>query len=151
LFFSRKGIFENVYEKLYQQYIRNKRFTKLKYQSIDSSFIMNKNGKQRLGRNKFFKNKNCYKLSFIVDTYGFPLSIHINSGNINDSKLGLINLNRLFLCTKKIDIYKKPYLLADKMYDTKEFRNKCKIQTINNKVQSINYEDDTTICSINKL
>lgn len=126
LFFAEKEIFKNVYEQLYKKYLKKKKYTKLKYQSIDTSFIMNKNGKQKLGRNKYFKNKRCYKLSFIVDSLGMPNSIHIDAGNINDAKIGLINFNKLFTCIKQIDIYKKAYMFADKMYDSKEFRKKCK-------------------------
>ncbi len=87
---------------------------------------MNKNGKQKLGRNKYYKNKNAYKLSLIVDSFGLPVSIFIDSGNINDSKLGFINFNKLFMCVKQNNTYVKFYLLADKMYDAKEFRNECK-------------------------
>ena len=32
--------------------------------------------------------ENCYKISLIVDSYGIPNSIYVDSGNINDAKMG---------------------------------------------------------------
>ena len=81
MFFSREHIFEKVYEDLYNEYIKINGYSKLKYQSIDTTFIMNKTGKQRLGRNRFFKNKNAYKISIISDMNSLPVSIIIDSGN----------------------------------------------------------------------
>jgi hypothetical protein len=57
-----------------------------KYLMTDISFIYNLNGKERIGRNKFYKNKKCTKLSLIIDNNNVPLSIIIKAGNINDSK-----------------------------------------------------------------
>ena len=73
---------------------------------------MNKNGKQRIGRNKFFKNKNAFKVSLIVDELKMPFSVHIDKGNINDAKLGLINLSKLYKCVKMFNFKNKPYILG---------------------------------------
>ena len=124
LFFSKEKIFEKVYEQLYCQYLDNNSFSKLKYQSIDTSFVMNKNGKQKLGRNRFFKNKNAYKISFIVDTNKLPVSIDIDRANKDDAKIGLQNLDKIFTILKKMNNI-KPYILGDKIYDTTEFRTEC--------------------------
>ena len=126
LFFAKNRIFETVYKQLFIKYISKKSYTKLKYQHIDTSFIINKNGKQLLGRNKLFKNKKCYKLSFIVDSNGIPLSIGINRGNEHDVKIGYSNLNNIFEIVKNINPSINPYILGDKIYDTIEFRELCR-------------------------
>lgn len=82
---------------------------------VDSTFIQNKSGKQFIGRNKFFKNKNCNKISLITDSVGVPLSIFIGSGNTHDIPLLKNHFNDLFIISKKHSIT----LLADKGYISK--------------------------------
>ena len=125
LFFSKNRIFEKVYELRHNVYLDSKTATKFKYQSLDTSYIMNKNGKEDIGRNKHFKNKNCFKLSTIVDSNGVPLSVSINPGNNNDAKIGEIDIDNIGYQVKEINEFCRPYMLADKMYDTKNFREKC--------------------------
>ena len=65
---------------------------------------MNKYGKNKIARNKWFKNKNCNmqclhsarkkvfflcKISIITDVNGIPLSVLINKGTVHD--LSFIN------------------------------------------------------------
>lgn len=126
IFFTRNNIFKDIYDSLFNEYIKNKAHTKLKYQYTDTSFIINKNGKQKLGRNKFCKNKKCYKLSLIVDINGIPNSSLIRSGNKNDAKIAINNILLHKNSMKRANSKIKPYMLADKMYDTKEFRDICK-------------------------
>jgi len=89
LFFAKNRIFENVYERLHKEYSKTNTSSKFKYQSTDTSYIMNLNGKENIGRNKHNKNKNCYKVSIIVDSNGIPHSTSIVAGNHNDAKIGL--------------------------------------------------------------
>ena len=49
----------------------------LAQQPLAPSGVINENGKQRLGRNKFCKGKKCYKLSFITDTFGILFSLNL--------------------------------------------------------------------------
>ena len=125
LFFAKHKIFENVYKILHDWYSKDKTYSKFKYQHIDTSYVMNKNGKEKLGRNKHFKNKNCYKLSSIVDDNRIANSTVIKPGNKNDTKIGLVNIDKIDENMKIINSKCKPYILADKMYDTNEFREKC--------------------------
>jgi len=125
LFFAKNQIFENVYNNIFDIYARKKVFTKFKYQSTDTSFILNKNGKQKISRNKYNKNKKCYKLSFITDSNGIPNSVVVEKGNKNDAKIGISNMANINDKVKQINNKIKSYMLADKIYDTKEFRNKC--------------------------
>lgn len=147
LFFSRNNIFEKVYKTLYSKYIKIKNASKLKYLSIDTSFIMNKCGRTKLGRNKFYKNKNCYKLSIIIDAFKNPISASVEAGNLNDAKIGINNISNLIYDISKL---KKAYILADKIYDTNEFRHKCKN---NNLIPIIDYNKRNTkdVQKINKL
>lgn len=125
IFFANKKIFENVYEQMHEKYFKYNIPSKLKIQSIDTSYIMNFNGKEELGRNKHFKNKNCYKVSMIIDSNGIPHSTVVVSGNKNDAKIGEINIDVLNDRIIELNTKCKPYMLADKMYDTNDFRQKC--------------------------
>lgn len=120
LFFSKERIFERIYSDLLSKYLKNNKYSKLKYQSIDSSFILNKNGKQKLGRSVLMKNKNCYKLSIIADTNGIPNSIILDSGNKSDINLAKENLNSIKSNTNNKSL--KPYLLGDKGYDSSKLK-----------------------------
>ena len=89
LFFAKNNIFQNVYEILHKEYSENKTFSKFKQQHTDTSYVLNKNGKEKLGRNKHFKNKNCYKISTIVDNNRIPNSTTVEPGNKNDAKIAM--------------------------------------------------------------
>ena len=123
LFLSENSIFEKIYNIILDKYIGTYTFSKLKYQSIDTTFIQNKNGKEDMGRNTLIKNKNSYKVSIISDTNRIPLIISINSGNIHDSKIAMIDMKKY----KYSEINKsiKPYILGDKGYDSRQLRDIC--------------------------
>lgn len=55
LFFSKNNIFQKVYNIILNRYI-NKHKKYMKLLSIDTSFILNKNGKNKLNRTKIAKN-----------------------------------------------------------------------------------------------
>jgi len=84
-------------------------------QIVDSTFIMNKFGKNHVARNKFFKNKNCNKVSFITDINGIPLSVLIKNGNIHDLTFVNDHIDDLFVINKKSE-NTNIKLLADKGY-----------------------------------
>ena len=94
-----------------------------------------------MGRNKHFKNKNCYKVSTISDQNRIPSLTIVEPGNKNDAKIGLTNIDRINENVKNINFKCKPYMLADKMYDTNEFREKC---TSNNFKPIIDYNKRNT-------
>ncbi len=87
-------------------------------QIIDSTFIQNKFGKQHIGRNTFFKSKNCNKISLITDIYGIPLSIYVGLGNLHDITLAEHHITDLCFIQRK---YHKNILLGDKGYISKNF------------------------------
>ena len=125
LFFAHHKIFENVYQEMHNKYKEQQPMVIFKNKAIDTSFIINKNGKENVGRNAYFKNKNCLKLSYIVDINGIPESVVIVPGNMADSKIGELNINAIDDKIKDINIKLNPYLMGDKGYDTKNFREKC--------------------------
>lgn len=86
------------------------------------TFIQNKLGKNHIARNKFFKNKNCNKISLVTDIDGIPLSVLINSGNVHDLSFIDAHVNDLFILNKKYN--NNVVLLADKAYESKQVRNK---------------------------
>jgi transposase len=109
---------------------------------IDSSFIQNKWGKNYLARNKFFKNKKCNKISLMTDTNGIPISVLINSGNVHDLSFLNEHINDLFI-TYKFN-KNKTILLADKSYESKNFRHllntyKCQLMIPKKQNMKITY------------
>jgi transposase len=89
---------------------------------IDSTFIQNKFGKQHIGRNKFFKSKNCNKISLISDSNGVPISFHIGLGNVHDINLVDYHFDDLVFLQRN----KHCHLLADKGYVSKCLQNNLK-------------------------
>jgi hypothetical protein len=61
--FVKFDIFKNIYLSLQSKYLTKNNPL---IQIIDSTFIMNKFGKNYIARNIFFKNKNCNKISIIT-------------------------------------------------------------------------------------
>jgi transposase len=109
---SSNGIFRKLFMCLRKGYINNH---PIDIQLIDSTFVMNKFGKNHITRNKFFKNKNCNKVSFITDVCGIPLSVLIKPGSVHDITFVNEHLDDLSVCNKKCHS-EKIHLLADKGY-----------------------------------
>lgn len=133
LFLSKNNIFRDCYLSLLEKYFNKNKSGKLKYQYIDTSFIINQNGlSKNIARNKYYKNKKGYKISAITDNNGIPISILVKNGAVNDAKFIDEHFNNLFIVTntdrlKKHNKYKQ-YMMADKGYDSKEFRQKCTLK-----------------------
>lgn len=123
--FKNNNIFGLFYNFLLYEYFNSSKAEKLKYQSIDSSFIYNKCGlSDQVARNKYAKNKNCLKISVIIDDNKVPISIIVDKGNKHDSVLFEDNINNFLydpntLKYKKCHRYKQ-YFLADSGYDSKK-------------------------------
>ena len=92
---------------------------KLKYLSVDTSFIKNYYA-SNVAFNGYCKKKRLSKLSLIVDSNGIPLSALLVKGNKHDLKIMNVNLNNLFISiepslTQSNNKHKR-YLLADAIY-----------------------------------
>ena len=124
-FFTINKIFENVYYEMHDEYKKQQKKAIFRYKAIDTSFIINKNGKESIGRNTYFKNKNCLKLSYTVDMNKIPETVIIVPGNMADCKIGELNIDAIDDKIKDINAELKPYLMADKAYDSANFRQKC--------------------------
>lgn len=122
LFISHNHIFENIYRIYYNRYEKEHPHKKYKYLSVDTTFVMNKNGKEIYGRNKQYKWKNGLKISIISDTNKIPIDILVDGGNVSDLTLLYKHFERI-----KLEKYSfvKPYLLADKIYDSKKSHDLC--------------------------
>jgi transposase len=130
---SKLGIFKIIYLSILKKYFKNNKSGKLKYLSIDTSFVKNEYGPiNSVGFNGHYKKKRLSKLSLIVDVNGVTLSALLKSGNKSDQKLLFDNFNDLFI---KIDYNgnnnkHKRYLLADSIYYTKDIIDKIKSKNI---------------------
>lgn len=108
----------NIFKKTYQRIINNnKLFEKTKILLTDTSFINNEIGTEKLGRNKFNKNKKSYKVSFLSDENAIPLDILIEPGNVSDIVILKKHIQRV-----KPKLNKK-ILLADAGYCSNNIRN----------------------------
>ena len=130
LFLSKNNILKSCYVELLEKYMMTKKADKLKYQLIDSSFIPNQYASNEcITRNKYYKNKKGYKISNITDKNGIPISVIIGKGSSNDSIFIEEHFQNM-LITTNTDEYKNShrymqYILADKGYDTLNFRKIC--------------------------
>lgn len=126
--FVKLGIYDALHQKCLEKYIRRNKTKKIKYQSIDSTFIKNEYGVEKQGRNKLYKNKKGVKISAIVDTDGVPLGASINPSNQHDSQLidETLDSVKVKLNTKKYKNHNryKQYFLADAGYCSIGIRNR---------------------------
>ena len=126
--FSKANVFKKVYLQLLDSYFKQNRSGKLKYLSVDTSFLKNYNA-SNVAFNGYCRKKRLSKLSLIVDSNGVPISALIAAGNHSDQKLFYNNWNDLYVEINGSKNNKhKRYLLADAIYDTESIRD-----TINNK------------------
>lgn len=84
--FSKANVFKNVYLQLLDKYFKQNKSNKLKYLSVDTSFVRNQCS-NHVAFNGYYKKKRLSKLSMIVDSNGVPISALITEGNHNDQKL----------------------------------------------------------------
>lgn len=125
-FFYKNHIFKHIYILLLNKYFKNNKTSKLKNQYIDTCFIKNINGIDKIGRNKYYKNKNVSKLSIISDINGIPISILLKKGNKHDSQFIKEHIDKMLIITntkkyKNHNRYKQNFM-GDKGYDSKEKR-----------------------------
>ena len=114
-------IFSELYIDLLKKYLqRNK--TSLKITSIDTTFVYNKYGTDKLERNAYAKNKKCYKLLVLIDSKKRPIYFKYFTGNVNDTKTLATSLEEIFkIIDKKCKIF-----LAGSGFCSNEIREKFK-------------------------
>ena len=106
-------IFKSTYIDTLKIYLKKGANKKLQYISTDTSVCYNRYNNDKVGKNKYYKNKNASKLSIICDSNGHPLYLNMYKSNMNDSKILYEQLEEEPL----IDIPYKKYFLADKGYE----------------------------------
>lgn len=81
---------------------------------IDSTCINNKYGVNKIGRNKFYKNKQITKISLMTDSNGFPLSIFFIKGNYHDNSVFEKHINDATILMPN----NSKTIMADKAYSS---------------------------------
>lgn len=81
---------------------------------MDTTNVTNKFGINKIGRNKFYKNKNSTKISNLSDKNGFPLSILFMKGNYHDITVFEKHIRDISLLIPK----NKLKIIADKAYSS---------------------------------
>jgi transposase len=119
-YYVKIGVYDELYKTNLDKYLKNKK-KPLKVLSVDSTFISNKNGNEKLGRNIYYKNKRGRKVTTIVEEKCVPLNVHVTSGNKHDARIAPKIINRLENNTTN-----KCYILADKAYDSRKIRELIK-------------------------
>ena len=120
-----------VYEKLFKTNLLRKTSRKkgtnkknLNELSLDSSFIPNKYGTEKIRRNIYYKNKNGRKITAIVDKKGIPKEVNITKGNKHDAKIAPKMINKIPINESKTE----KYIMADRAYDSKRIREIIKLR-----------------------
>lgn len=130
---TKLGIYEHVYKKSLNKYLKGTSITdELKYQSIDSTFVEDKNGSKEATYNKIYKRRKGesskgIKITSVVTSKGVPISVEIHPAHKHDAPLlpevvnkCVINCNTLKYCNH--NRYKQ-YFLGDSGYDSKKNNN----------------------------
>lgn len=84
--FVKYNVFLKLFNKIKNMYLKRYSHNNTSL-FIDSTSINNKYGVNKIGRNKFYKNKKITKISLMTDTYGFPLSVFFMKGNYHDNSV----------------------------------------------------------------
>lgn len=124
--FCKLNVFMNVYTQLLDTYFKSNKSGKLKYLSVDTSFIKNDSSKHA---SFGYKGKRSFKLSVIVDTNGIPISALVDKANKSDQKLVMDNLDDMLveIDYRVFNNKTKRYMLADSIYDTRNIKEKIKL------------------------
>ncbi len=112
-------LFQNTYIDLLHKYLYKTKNKTLHTLYTDTTIIQNKNGVDFKKRSKYINNKNCNKLSFVVDSNFVPVYINVYTGNVYDSKI-----IRKDFKNKQLSNHLKycKYFIADKGYCSEEIR-----------------------------
>ena len=111
----KNNVFRKLFHKIKNKYIK-KYITDNCTLLVDSTTINNKNGINKVARNKFYKNKKITKVSLLSDSNGFPLSIFFMKGNYHDNSVFLKHIKDATIMLPK----KNLKVMADKAYSSKE-------------------------------
>ena len=121
------NLYSEFYESILEEYLKNH---DVKYLSIDSTIINNKNCTELVKHHPCNKNRKGIKISTIVDDIGSPLNTFIMESTNHDTKIAQNNINELINSKIINNTLKRtkgyPYLLGDSGYDSNDIREKLK-------------------------
>lgn len=109
--FVKHNVFYKLFSKIRRQYI-NKYIVNECNLLVDSTIVYNKGGVNKIGRNKFYKNKKATKISLMTDINGFPLSVLFMKGNYHDNSVFQKHIRDAIILIPKTN----KAILADKAY-----------------------------------
>lgn len=125
--YLRYDLYSNFFEETLKEYLENHN---VKYFSIDSTIINNKNCVEITKHHPCNKNRKGIKISVIVDDIGSPISSTIAESTNHDTKIAKENINE-FINNETIKNALEgtkgyPYLLGDSGYDANSIRSQLK-------------------------
>ena len=120
------NFFEIIFKNALTEYLQKNKSEKLKYQLIDSTAIINKQGKELIDFGHKGGKKRITNVSLICDSFGAPLAVHQFNGSRNDSTTIKETLNKIPINLKTEEASEnnkhKRYFLADSGYCSIENR-----------------------------
>ena len=120
IFLTKNNVFTYTYKELLNKYLKKHKMLR-KIISVDTSFILNKYGIDKIKRNKYVKNKNCNKIFVAIDKNNEPIFFDYCEGNINDCKILFKNINNI-----PFSNIKNTFLLGDKGFCSNIIRETLK-------------------------
>ena len=139
-YYVKIGVYEKLYSINIDTYMKQKKKS-IKLISIDSSFIPNKNGTDKIGRNIYYKNKRGRKITAATDEKGVPIKIHLSAGNKHDARIAPKVINKLPINETK----ENKYIMADKAYDSKKIREIIKSKNYKPIIAKRKYKNRRTV------
>lgn len=125
--YIRYGLYSKFYKTSLSIYLKKH---DVKYLSIDSTIINNKNCDELEKHLPLNKNRKGIKINAIVDDKATPLIHSINESTMHDAKIGLKDIHKLAnnetIKTSLRNTKGYPYLLADSGYDSNKIKDKLK-------------------------
>lgn len=115
--FVRFDIYKKTYDNILSFYLNKISF--INGIIVDSSFFQNRFGKNNIARNKYFKNKNCCKISILNDLNGIPFSVISARGNLHDITIFEEHKKDINRLSDFLPNNNSIYSLADKAYSSK--------------------------------
>jgi hypothetical protein len=128
--YQKLGVYDLLYRIILIGYFGERKFEKLKYQSIDTTFIRNLYGAEIYGPHPEYKFKNSIKVSCITDSNRVPIAIAVGSSNNSDTEFVNSNLDNMFIDPETGRVANnnkyKQYFNGDTGYDSRSIIKKIK-------------------------
>jgi transposase len=125
--YCKKDIYEEIHKQFLNKYFSKNKSDEIKYQSIDTTSIANKNCNDFVAFDKHKGSRKQIKISAIVGSHGIPLSISPFPGNMNDTITLIESVNKIPINLKtkqnQNNNRHKQYMLADTGYCSKNNRS----------------------------